>query len=349
MSLCHFNMPMNTIGGLIEERRIDRVDANKCAKRDTAALPLPPEDALFIQAVKERVQGMTDNDLRQHSDHVPQALKRGMDMKHHFFDEAKKILVSKYSSPDIAIRQLHQLINPSSGVDMFGDDALGNDAVLGDDLSSDEDHRPSLQFYRQSYGTEVIMTTDGKLPLSQVKHNIAAMEVYGTNKTKWIMYDQWINREDTGDGFVNMCCLIAGGEVKEVVVKSHERIPSHQMPLLSALCKLHNTVLVVAKQKGKSLDDMAEIELLRKEALRTSNEDFEDAVQSIKKSWSSATIEIHDKLRNLYSYALGYNHKGNQKGKKYKSEWKVSGLTYLPSSDSRCTPRLDSVDEYRAV
>ena len=112
-------------------------------------------------------------------------------------------------------------------------------------------------------------------------------------------------------------------EVKEVVVKSHERIPSHQMPLLSALCKLHNTVLVVAKQKGRSLDDMAEIELLRKEALRTSNEDFEDAVRAIKKSWSSATIEIHDKLRNLYSYALGHSDKGNQKAKKYKSEWKA--------------------------
>lgn len=54
-------------------------------------------------------------------------------------------------------------------------------------------------------------------------------------------------------------------------------------------------------------------------AIRTSNEDFEDAVRAIKKSWSLETIEIHDKLRKLYSLTVGYIHKGNIRAKKYKS------------------------------
>jgi hypothetical protein len=77
-------------------------------------------------------------------------------------------------------------------------------------------------------------------------------------------------------------------------------------------------MFICHKSKRALLVKVYKVIRRRKEAIRTSNEDFEDAVRAIKKSWSLETIEIHDKLRKLYSLTLGI-HKGNIRAKKYKS------------------------------
>ena len=93
------------------------------------------------------------------------------------------------------------------------------------------------------------------------------------------------------------------------------------MEVLSAVCSLHNTNIVVAKQKGKSLVSMATIELYRKEALRTTNNDFEDVVNEIKNTrMDKKTVMIHEKLRVLYTLTKGTQQLGNQNGKKYKPQ-----------------------------
>jgi hypothetical protein len=77
---------------------------------------------------------------------------------------------------------------------------------------------------------------------------------------------------------------------------------------------------VVVKQYGKSLVNMADIELSRKKALRATNGNIEDAVKDMKKSWKEKIVMLHDDLRRLYSSARGYKMQGNTNRKKFKPQ-----------------------------
>ena len=151
---------------------------------------------------------------------------------------------------------------------------------------------------------------------------MAAMKVSGVQpKPDMIQFDKYIQRSGTGRGFCKLIALIIANRVKRVLVKSHERLHSAHMEVLSALCSLHNTNLVVAKQKGKSLVSMATIELFRQEALRTTNKDFEDVVNESKNTrMDKKTVMIHEKLRVLYTMTRGTQLLGNQNAKKYKPQ-----------------------------
>jgi hypothetical protein len=93
------------------------------------------------------------------------------------------------------------------------------------------------------------------------------------------------------------------------------------MEVLLALCSLHNTNIVVAKQKGNNLVSMATIELFRQEALRTTNKDFEDVVNECKNTrMDKKTVMIHEKLRVLNTMTRGSQLLGKQNAKRYKPQ-----------------------------
>lgn len=118
-----------------------------------------------------------------------------------------------------------------------------------------------------------------------------------------------------------MLALVADGQVDRIVVKSHERVPSEHMSVLSDLCNRRKTEIVVVRQYGKSLVDMADIELRRKKALRATNRNLEDAVKDMKKSWKDEKIVmLHHDLRRFYTLANGYKMQGNTNRKKFKPQ-----------------------------
>ena len=302
---------------MIDEQKIARYNANQQAKIEQDALPMTSAEKQFVSEVKKQVQTLTDTELREHAKHVPEALRKGMKETHHYEDDVKSILGR---NPYTAVKMLHELTASGDGDEDFESD---NDRTLGNDRTLDDDDRLTIYYFRQSPDTEEVrMTDDGLVPLDQVMYIMAAMKVSGVQpKPDMILFDKYVERSATGLGFCKLIALIIANQVKRVLVKSHERLHSVHMEVLSAVCSLHNTNIVVAKQKGNNLVSMATIELFRQEALRTTNKDFEDVVNEIKNTrMDKKTVMIHEKLRVLYTLTKGTQQLGNQNGKKYKPQ-----------------------------
>lgn len=313
ISLFHFGLRIEQVLELIDARKIARYNANQKAKIEQDALPMTSAEKRFVSDVEEQVRTLTDSELREHAEHVPEALRKGMKEKHHYEVEVKSILNGR--NPYTTIQMLHELT--TSGDDDFESD---DDRTLGNER--DDDDRLTVQYFRQSPNTQVKMTDDDLLPLDQVMYIIAAMKVSGVlPKPDMILFDKYVKRSGTGRGFCKLIALIMTNRVKRVLVKSHERLHSAHMEVLLALCSLHNTNIVVAKQSENNLVSMATIELFRQEALRTTNKDFEDVVNECKNTrMDKKTVMIHEKLRVLNTMTRGSQLLGKQNAKRYKPQ-----------------------------
>jgi hypothetical protein len=240
LSICHLGLTIEQIQGMCGVHQIDRVNVNQHAKDETEALKSSPKERQFVSNVEEQVCNLTANDLGVYNDHASQALSFGMDTVHNLEEEVKSIIGKKL--PHIETMQLLLELKKSSG---------------RDDVESKERH--TIHYFRQSNGKPVKMTADGLLPLDQVMYVIAATKELGdTPQPDMILFDKWKNRDQTPKGLITMIALVADGQVDRIVVKSHERVPSAHMSVLSELCNKRKTEIVVVKQYGKSLVDMAD-------------------------------------------------------------------------------------------
>ena len=120
------------------------------------------------------------------------------------------------------------------------------------------------------------------LPMDQLIHVTAAMKVLSIDTPRCILYDEGLKRDGRGNGMkmngmkgmngmIKMITLALSGRISHVLLKSCERIPSKFMPILDAVCKDRNVQIISARDYGKDLVAIAEIELHR----RMKNRDFQ--------------------------------------------------------------------------
>jgi hypothetical protein len=153
------------------------------------------------------------------------------------------------------------------------------------------------------------------LPMDQLIHVTAAMKVLSIDTPRCILYDEGLKRDGRGNGMkmngmngmIKMITLALSGRISHVLLKSCERIPSKFMPILDAVCKDRNVQIISARDYGKDLVAIAEIELHRRmKNIEISNE-MNVAIKSINELWDDAQrSKINDSLGRLTVIAKGW-------------------------------------------
>jgi hypothetical protein len=282
-----FGLYLDQSAQLVEKWGMDRHKSYDDYKKLSEELEQTSEEKMIESAIKERVRELKDNsgELRRLRSHISTALDEGMVATLQHEAVVGVILRSSDFSTDERLRALVGLFE--EGTKKVGD----------------------VECYRASNYSE----TDGKLivkvdmvPVDQSIFVAATKIVLKiTTQTKWIIFDNRVNRNRIGKGTIKLFSLIAAGKVKTVFIKSHERFQSFLVPLLVVLCEIRGTRIVFGKHFGKDFKMLAQLELLRKEALRETGKDLEEGIALCRENWNQLTRDTHDDLQKLRTCGLG--------------------------------------------